>query len=152
MDKYIGDAIMALFPVSADDVVQGAIAMLKKLDDYNQNRQLNGYKTIKIGIGLNTGKLMLGTIGGKNRMDGTVISDTVNLASRVECLTKRYDSPLLITMQTYEKLINPSKYKIRLIDAIKVKGKSEDITVYEVFDMDSPEKQILKNETQYEFK
>ena len=152
IDKYIGDAIMALFPTNADDAIQGAIAMLKTLNNYNLERKSNGYKKIKIGIGLNTGKLMLGTVGGKNRMDSTVISDAVNLASRVEGLTQRYDAPLLITMQTYEKLKKPNKYKIRLIDAIKVKGKSEDVTVYEVFDNDSSENQKLKIKSQSKFK
>jgi len=151
IDKYIGDGIMALFPTCADDAVRSAIAMLEKLVEYNQGRQRAGYSSISIGIGLNTGELMLGTIGGKNRMDGTVISDAVNVASRIEGLTKVYGSAMLITEYTYAKLADPSQYHIRVIDTVKVKGKSEKITVYEVFDADKPKSIVLKNKTQSDF-
>jgi PAS domain S-box-containing protein len=151
IDKYIGDAIMALFPTCADDAVRGSIAMLKTLALYNQERQQTDLSPISIGIGLNTGPLMLGTIGGKKRMDGTVISDTVNLASRVEDLTKTYGTALLITEQTYLKLTDPLQYNIRVIDAVKVKGKSEVVTVYEIYDADSPITLTLKNQTRDDF-
>ena len=72
-------------------------------------------------------------------MDGTVISDAVNLASRVESLTKNYGASLLITQPTYSRLKNPSQYAIRTLDTVKVKGKSEAVTIYEVFDADTPE-------------
>jgi class 3 adenylate cyclase len=113
--------------------------MLKLLAEYNTNRGSPNRPQIKIGIGINTGSLMLGTVGGKNRMDGTVISDAVNLASRVERLTKNYGVSLLITEYTYAKLKNPSNYHMRIIDTVKVKGKSQAVTVYEVFDADLPE-------------
>lgn len=83
IDKYIGDAIMALFPTDAEEALNASIAMLKTLTTYNKILQKNNLAPINIGIGLNTGRLMLGTVGGKNRMDGTVISDAVNLASRI---------------------------------------------------------------------
>ncbi|MEG3974976.1 AAA family ATPase [Microcoleus sp. herbarium8] len=136
IDKYIGDAIMALFSGEADHAVKAGIAMLHRLVEYNQIRANSGYVPIQIGIGINTGSLMLGTVGGQNRMDGTVISDAVNLASRVESLTKNYGVSLLITQETYSRLENPSQYKIRTLDTVKVKGKSELVTVYEVFDAD----------------
>jgi len=139
IDKYIGDAIMALFSGEADNAVKAGIAMLQGLVEYNQNRANFGYAPIQIGIGINTGTLMLGTVGGQNRMDGTVISDAVNLASRVESLTKNYGVSLLITQETYSRLENPSQYAIRTLDTVKVKGKSELVTVYEVFDADGPE-------------
>jgi hypothetical protein len=72
-------------------------------------------------------------------MDGTVISDAVNLASRTEGLTKNYGVSLLITHQTFKRLQNPTDYAIRRIDEVKVKGKSEYVTIYEVFDADPPE-------------
>src|SRR4028119_1635496 len=139
IDKYIGDAIMALFSGEADNAVKAGIAMLRGLVEFNQNRANFGYAPIQIGIGINTGTLMLGTVGGQNRMDGTVISDAVNLASRVESLTKNYGVSLLITQETYSRLENPSEYAIRTLDTVKVKGKSELVTVYEVFDADGPE-------------
>jgi PAS domain S-box-containing protein len=139
IDKYIGDAIMALFSGDADNAVNASIAMLHQLQVYNQERVDSGDAPIKIGIGINTGNLMLGTVGGQNRMDTTVISDAVNLASRVESLTKNYGVSLLITQETYSRLENPSQYAIRTLDTVKVKGKSEAVTVYEVFDCDPPE-------------
>ena len=151
IDKYIGDAIMALFPICADNAIQSAVAMLKALAHYNQKRQKMGRERIRIGIGINTGLLMLGTVGGKERMDGTVISDAVNLAARIESLTKVYGIPLMITAQTYNKLKNISKYNIRSIDIVKVKGKTQETMVYEVFDADSPTNIFLKNETLFEF-
>src|ERR687886_1812196 len=83
IDKYIGDAIMALFSGEADHAVKAGIAMMHRLVEYNQYCARAGCAQIQIGIGINTGSLMLGTVGGPNRMDGTVISDAVNLASRV---------------------------------------------------------------------
>jgi len=152
IDKYIGDGIMALFPTNADDALQAAINMLKRLAGYNLTRGRPGRPIINIGIGINAGLLMLGTVGGQNRMDGTVISDAVNLASRVEQLTKIYGASLLITEHTYVKLVDPHQYCIRMIDIVKVKGKSEKVTIYEVFDADVPEMIALKNETLSHFK
>jgi PAS domain S-box-containing protein len=139
IDKYIGDAIMALFSGNPDNAVNASIAMLHQLQIYNQERVNSGYAPIKIGIGINTGNLMLGTVGGQNRMDTTVISDAVNLASRVEGLTKTYGVALLITQQTFNKLANPNNYSIRMIAEINVKGKANLSTIYEVFDADIPE-------------
>jgi len=139
IDKYIGDALMALFSGSADDAVKAGIGMLKTLKKYNQHRGNSGYPPIKIGIGINTGSLMLGTVGGNNRMDSTVISDAVNLASRLEGLTKEYKVPLLISHHTFWNLEDATKYCIRLIDRVQVKGKSEWVTVSEVFDADDSE-------------
>jgi PAS domain S-box-containing protein len=138
IDKYIGDAIMALFSGSADDALKAGIAMLHRLAEYNQHRANSGDVPIKIGIGINTGSLMLGTVGGKNRMDGTVISDAVNLASRLESLTKNYGVSLLMSQQTFLRLHDPTEYSLRFIEKVKMKGKSEAVAVFEVFDGDEP--------------
>jgi PAS domain S-box-containing protein len=139
IDKYIGDAIMALFGGEADDAVQAAIAMLYRLTEYNQHRVKQGYTSIKIGIGINTGSLMLGTVGGQNRMDGTVISDAVNLASRIERLTKSYRVSLLISHHTFLQLRDANEYAFRVIDRLRVRGKTDSVSVFEVFDADKPE-------------
>lgn len=139
IDKYIGDAIMALFPTNADDAVKCSIAMIKKLKEYNQGRKRAGYKPVQIGIGLNTGLLMLGTVGDQYRMDGTVISDAVNLAARIEGMTKKYGVSLLISETTYFQLEKLSDYSIRIIDQVQAKGKSEPVTVFEVFNGDVPQ-------------
>jgi len=150
IDKYIGDAIMALFPNSADDAVRAAISMLKNLENYNLT--INSKQPpLKIGIGIHTGQLMLGTVGGEDRMDGTVISDAVNLASRVEGLTKTYSAALLITEYTFLQLVDPLAYHIRVVDTTTVKGKSKEVTIYEVFDADPPESVILKEKTRDDF-
>lgn len=147
IDKYIGDAIMALFGNYADDAVKAGISMLERLKIYNQNRMNLGEMPIEIGIGINTGSLILGIVGGKHRMDGTVISDAVNVSSRIEGLTKLYKVPLIITEQTVLKLKNPGNYHLRMIDEVQVKGKSESIILYEVFNHDLPPIQNGKLET-----
>ena len=139
IDKYIGDAIMALFDGSADQAVKAGIAMLEQLAEYNRERTQEDKKPIQIGIGINTGDLMLGTVGGKSRMDSTVISDAVNLAHRVEELTKNYGVSLLISQYTLLKLENAHQFSFRMIDKVTVKGKSQPVIVYEVFDADLPE-------------
>jgi class 3 adenylate cyclase len=138
IDKYIGDAIMALFGNGADDAVRAGIAMLQELTEYNQHRANSGYAPIQIGIGINTGSLMLGTVGGQNRMDSTVISDAVNLASRLEGLTKKYGVSLLMSHYTFSQLKDSQNYAFRIIDRVRVKGKSAAVSVYEVFDADPP--------------
>ena len=139
IDKFIGDAIMALFDKSADDAVRGAMGMLRKLGEYNEGRKRAGYVPIKIGIGINTGTLRLGTIGERDRMQGTVISDAVNVAFRIEGMTKMYGVSLLISDVTYRSLENPSKYRLRKIDRVKARGKTEPVTIWEVFDCDPPD-------------
>ena len=139
IDKYIGDAIMALFATTPDHAVKAALDMLHTLVNYNQGRQRAGYIPIRIGIGINTGSLMLGTIGGESRMDSTVISDDVNLASRIEDLTKMYGVSLLISEKTFFSLETPLAYSVRVVGRVIVKGKSEPTTVFEVFDGDPPE-------------
>jgi class 3 adenylate cyclase len=135
IDKYIGDAVMALFE-SADDAVGGAIAALRALDAANADRRASGKSPITIGIGLHTGTLMLGTVGGERRLSCTVLGDSVNLASRVESLTKKYGAALLITDATRAAL-SPERLaalELREVDRVAVKGKSEPVTLYEVLD------------------
>ncbi|MFB2937872.1 CHASE2 domain-containing protein [Aerosakkonemataceae cyanobacterium BLCC-F154] len=151
IDKYIGDAIMALFSGEADNAVKAGITMLNALDEFNQERQRSGSLPIQIGIGINTGTMMLGTVGGRSRMESTVVSDAVNLASRLEGLTKNYGVSLLISHYTFLSLNNANAYEIRLIDKVKVKGKSEMVTVYEVFDADPPEVKQAKTLTKTGF-
>jgi class 3 adenylate cyclase len=125
--------------------VKAGIAMLEQLNEYNTTRTQPDRPLLQIGIGINTGSLMLGTVGGQNRMDSTVISDSVNLASRIENLTKEYGVSMLITHNTFIQL--EEFYDLRLIDRVKVKGKSRMVTVYEVFAADSPESRRKKLET-----
>jgi two-component system, sensor histidine kinase ChiS len=134
IDKYIGDAIMALFPTDVEDGLKAAIQMQVEVAEYNNFREKSGYQPIEIGIGLNTGTLMLGIIGEQQRMEGTVISDAVNLASRLEGLTKLYGARIAISEFVLQSLKNPSEYKHRFLDKVKVKGKDKSIGVIEILD------------------
>lgn len=147
IDKYIGDSVMALFPESADDAIRGAIAMQKQLQLYNEYRQQHNRVPIAIGIGVHTGCLMLGTIGERERMESTAIADAVNLASRLEGLTKIYGATLIISGQTLCQVADFSEYNYRFLDCVNVKGKSSSVSVFEVFDGDSIEHQSLKQTT-----
>ena len=136
IDKYIGDAIMALFPDSPDAALRCSLAMLEKLEEYNDGRRRAGYRPIKIGVGINTGIVILGTVGGAARMDGTVIGDAVNLAARLERLTKEYRVSILISEYTLYCLDQPSIWSIRFLDRTHVRGKQDTQSVYEVFSGD----------------
>ncbi|OUS23591.1 hypothetical protein A9Q99_26435 [Gammaproteobacteria bacterium 45_16_T64] len=139
IDKFIGDAIMALFDESADNALKAAIEMINSLAVYNKHRSNCGYRALKIGIGINTGTLILGTVGDQTRMESTVISDAVNLASRIEGLCKTYGVCLLISQDTYLSLNNPENFHCRLIDQVQTKGKTNATVIYEVINADSME-------------
>ena len=151
IDKYIGDAIMALFPESADDAVRAAVEMQKQVIIYNQDRQLSNYPPITIGIGLHAGTLMLGTIGEEERMESTVIADAVNLASRLEGLTKVYGAGILVSDSILERLGKREKYMCRFVDRVTVKGKKSAVSVFEIYDADTEQSIELKQETATEY-
>lgn len=151
IDKYIGDAVMALFDRAADDAVQAGIGMLRGVEDYNAVRRRRAERPIRIGVGVNSGSLMLGTVGGSGRMDGTVISDAVNLGSRLESLTKSYGVSMLITEHTHALLRDPDLYRMRRLDRITVRGKQVPVTIYEVFDADPADELVGKLETRADF-
>jgi two-component system sensor histidine kinase ChiS len=134
VDKYIGDAIMALFPQSngADMAIQASIEIQKRVNDYNLHRVKLGYRPLETGMGIHTGTLILGVIGVHNRMQNTVISDAVNLASRIEGLTKAFGVSTAISGQTFQKLEHPENYVFRYLGNVKVKGKGEPTRVYEI--------------------
>ena len=145
IDKFIRDAVMALFDRSdqtveehANDAVSAAISMQKSINVYNSERVNTGSFPIEIGIGLHSGVVVVGTVGSKNRMDSTVLGDSVNLSSRLKGLTRTYNAKILISASTYN-LLDQSRFNIREVDTTLVKGKIESITVYEIFDADSPE-------------
>jgi len=143
LDKFIGDAIMAAFgiPIGHDDdedrAVRASIQMIVRLWDWNKVREKNGLKAIDHGVGLNTGKIVAGNIGSKKRMDYTMIGDGVNLAARLESACKQYSAHLLIS--EYTKAALKGTYRIRDIDDVVVKGKTEPVGVFEVLDYHTDE-------------
>lgn len=151
IDKYMGDSIMALFHESVDDAIDAAIAMRKTLERFNADRADLGNSTIDSGIGIHTGNLMLGVVGGEGRIDGTVISDAVNLASRLEGLTKIYQTSIIISEDSLIKLKNPGNYNFRFLDVARVKGKKEAVYIFEVLDGEPEETRVLKMQTRQIF-
>ncbi|MDO8720884.1 MAG: GAF domain-containing protein [Syntrophales bacterium] len=143
LDKFIGDAIMAAFgiPLSHDDdedrAVRAAIGMINALHIWNGQRVAEGKKPVGMGIGLNTDAIVSGNIGSPKRMDYTLIGDGVNLASRLEGLCKQYYASILISENTYRRL--KGTYRIREVDRVQVKGKTESVGVYEVLDYHNEE-------------
>jgi adenylate cyclase len=136
VDKYVGDGIMALFPGprGPDEAIRSAIAMQSKMVEYNGHRANMGYKPISMGIGVHTGDLMLGVVGVEDRMENTVISDAVNLGSRLQSIAKAFNIGLVISEQAFKELEDPGSYKYRFIGKVKVKGKAAPISVFDIFD------------------
>jgi len=147
IDKFIGDSIMALFPENTESAINASIEMRIKLAEFNHIIGQFGQDPIESGIGIHTGSLMLGIVGGEGRMEGTVISDAVNLASRLEGLTKVYGSSVIITEETLIKIGNPSDYHYRFLDVVRVKGKNEAAYLFEIIDGDPAESRDLKIKT-----
>ncbi|MEW5856574.1 MAG: adenylate/guanylate cyclase domain-containing protein [Cyanobacteriota bacterium] len=134
IDKYIGDAIMALFDdEGTDSAVRAAILMQQTLSLFNEARMQKGLPAIAVGIGIHRGEVVMGTVGFTSRIDSTVVGDAVNLASRLEGLTKQYNCNILVTESVVNSLYHPESFYLRLVDkSVKVKGKDEAIAIYEV--------------------
>ena len=136
LDKYIGDAVMAFWNAPLDQAdhalraVKTALAMQTAVADMNREKELPDGLAIRIGIGINTGDMIVGNMGSEARFDYTVIGDNVNLASRLEGLTKEYGVGILVTEATIADI--KDKVLARRIDRVAVKGKNEPVVVYEV--------------------
>ena len=133
IDKYIGDAVMALFPGRADDALRAARDMMTGLEEFNtarRNKAGGETSPVRIGIGIHTGHLMLGTIGEAERMDGTVIADAVNLASRLEGLTKSYEHKIIFSQDTLRVLESPDEFEFQELGEVEIKGRSEPVSIY----------------------
>ena len=138
LDKFIGDAIMACFglPMSHEDdpdrAVRASIEMIKTLWRWNQDRSSKGLKVVDMGIGLNTDTVVSGNIGSPKRMDYTLIGDGVNLAARLESACKSYFARILVSESTVQKL--KGTYRLRAVDLVVVKGKTQPVKVFEILD------------------
>ncbi len=136
LDKYIGDALMAVFgsPAPLEDhawcAMQTAVKMREKLSEFNQDRMANGELPIGIGMGVHSDEVISGNIGSSKRMELTSIGDGVNLASRLEGASKQYGTDLIISDNTYRDYAD--RLYVRELDFITVKGKSEPVIVYEL--------------------
>jgi adenylate cyclase len=135
IDKYIGDAIMAIFGAPkeyGDDVQQAVLSgleMIEALDDFNRDQKKKGYNGFNIGVGINYGPCTVGNIGTTQKMDYTVIGDAVNLASRLEGLTKEYEVPVIISERTRKAV--EGYFYFRLLGRVRVQGKLKPVSIYE---------------------
>ena len=131
VDKFIGDAVMALFVDAADGAVAAAVGMTRSLRQFNAGR--DGPR-LGMSIGLHAGPVVLGTIGSVQRMDTTVIGDTVNTASRLEHLSRPYGAAVLLSGAVRDRLRDPGRFTFREVGRVRAKGKREPVTVHEVLD------------------
>jgi len=137
IDKFIGDAMMAIFGAFKNlenhpaNAIRAAIKMLAVLEKIDTEGIAITKGRLKVGIGLNCGECILGNIGFQNKMDYTLVGDTVNLASRIEGLTKPYRHPLLVSEYVYEAA--KDSFLFRKIDNVRVKGKNEPVGIYAVY-------------------
>ena len=136
IDKYMGDCIMAFWNAPIDTAnhkelaIKTALEMIDKLKELNNNNGFGDNNKINIGIGINTGKCIVGNMGSEQRFDYSVIGDSVNLASRLEGVSKNYDATLVVGEDTYRDISN--LYNFKKLDDVQVKGKSNKVSIYTV--------------------
>jgi len=141
IDKFIGDAVMALFdrPTGtnidkAQDAIRAAIGLRYAINIYNQHRANCNYPPVNIGIGIHFGPVIIGLVGSDDRMDTTVLGDSVNIAYRLETLTQKYNTDIVISAQTLHQAQAKGLFEYRLLDWVRVKGRKAAIEVYEIID------------------
>lgn len=152
IDKYIGDAIMALFFSSADSSIKAAIKILKLLEDYNKTRDEQNAKRVDLGISINNGQVILGTIGYHDRMDCTVISNAVNTAAKLEKMNKALGTRILITGSVFDELRHQEHFNYRRLGKLKITGKTELVETIEIIDADEESVKQLKLKTKSLFR
>ncbi len=144
INQYFGDGIMAIFPKSSDGALLASIKMQRKLEEYNAEREKVNRIPIQVGMGIHTGPLVMGVTGDGERLNTTVIADTVNITSRIENLTKHYGVSVLISEDCKEALSNPDKFTFRYLGQVKVKGKQNPNRIFECVDGEQDETMALK--------
>ena len=134
IDKFIGDGIMALFAGASSRAIDAAISMQRSVTVFNAHRSRAGYRPVSVGMGIHVGDLTLGVIGTARRLEGTVVSDAVNLAARIESLTRAFGAQILISEDTFQSLDDPDRYRYRALGSLAVRGKTKEVTVIEILD------------------
>ncbi len=133
IDKYIGDAIMALFPTAPQQALKAAVEIQKTILKFNKDTKSNGGFPISMGMGINYGQMILGTVGSEARLNTTVIGDTVNVASRLETLSKQLGVKILMTSSMMQEIQDPSIFNFRNLGKHILRGKSEGMSIIEEF-------------------
>lgn len=147
INQYLGDSIMAIFPVNAAHALEAAIEIQREIQAFNKLQQQKNKPRIQIGVGLHTGSLIMGITGDQDRMDACTISDTVNTASRVESLTKHYKASILLSEESLKQIEHPEVFHLRNLGLVQLKGKLSSINVYECFNSNTDEELQQKVET-----
>ncbi|MGH9003050.1 MAG: adenylate/guanylate cyclase domain-containing protein [Acidimicrobiia bacterium] len=144
IDKYIGDAILAVFPGGADDALTAASAMQHRVDELNVARRAQDEPALSVGVGVHAGPLTLGIVGEEERLEGTVIADAVNLASRLEGLCKDFGVRIVTTEDCLAAAGARAGHATRLLGTVPIRGKLAAVRVYELFAGDPPERRDAK--------
>ena len=134
INQYLGDAIMAIFPRNAEDALLAAIEMQKEVQDLNRIRASTNQTPIQMGVGMHTGPLIMGITGDEDRMDATTISDSVNIASRLESLTKHYSVNIILSESSLKQIERKEGFHLRSLGLVQLKGKREAVEIHECFD------------------
>ena len=147
INQYLGDAIMAIFPGNASDALSAAIAMQNEVAQLNLIRKSEGESPIQIGVGMHTGPLIMGITGDDDRLDATTISDTVNISSRLEGLTKHYKASIILSGASLKQINENHNFHVRYLGLVQLKGKNESLHIHECFSCNSQEDIIKKQKT-----
>ncbi|MCW7491055.1 adenylate/guanylate cyclase domain-containing protein [Leptospira sp. 2 VSF19] len=152
IDKYIGSAIMALFDGGIQNSIKAAEDIQWELEKYNERRRTFGYLPLHAGIGIHSGDTMLGILGEEERLESTVISDTVNLSSRIQGLTKKYGARILVSLTSLMLHEDLDTIPYRILDFVRVKGKQETVMIAEVLipDIDIISNKKIENKDRFE--
>ena len=153
IDRYTGDSVMAVFPLGPDDALKAAHEMLDKLTAFNAQRQRQGQPAVQIGIGLHVGKLRLGVVGEFHRRQGDIFSDAVNVANRIETMTKDYGATILMSDSFCRSLSDhgASIAGRRELGEVVLRGKSQKLVLHEVYQFDPPDIRAAKNHSKARF-
>ncbi len=148
--QYYGDGILALFPNEPDDALHGAIAMCRGLEAYNRDQSAE-FPALHFGMGLHSGSVILGTIGDPDHFQCTVVGDSVNLASRMEGLTKHFGSTLVLNAATRERIVAPDQFAMRSLGSVAVAGWTEGMEMFECVACypEALQQQIMANHAVY---
>jgi class 3 adenylate cyclase/HAMP domain-containing protein len=149
--RYLGPGLLALFPNDPVDALKTAVQMRGKLEDYNSHRQNSGYEPIDIGISVHIGEVMIGIIGEEARMEGSVVSDQVHLASELEKASHQLGSSILLTEEALAACKPGQRWHYRRLGAVQIHGMNRKLELFDVYEGDPEPIRKLKRETQQKF-
>ena len=147
VDHYFGDGVLAIFPQGAVSGLKAAIEFLTCVEDFNQVLITRDQEPIRVGIGLHSGEVIMGVCGGEQSIQCTVIGDCVNLTARLEGLSARYQTSLVLSHDLHQEAKEHLTYEVRALEYVRVKGRARPVLVYEVLDVLPPERRARLRHT-----